>query len=148
MKIFITNLYHKVSNKHPIYGDDMNLEAEVIVVRKMSKSSMQRLNKITQKKGIDYRQEHAKSLQLCTTLCNPMDCSLLGSSVHGDSPGKDTRVVCHAFLQGIFPTQGLNHCFLCLQHWQVDFFYHYCHLESTIDRIGEGRKKNPLMFQC
>ena len=25
----------------------------------------------------------AKSLQLCTTLCNPIDCSLLGSSVHG-----------------------------------------------------------------
>ena len=26
---------------------------------------------------------HAKSLQLCPTLCNPMDRSLLGSSVHG-----------------------------------------------------------------
>ena len=26
---------------------------------------------------------HAKSLQLCPTLCNPMDCSLPGSSVHG-----------------------------------------------------------------
>ena len=26
---------------------------------------------------------HAKSLQLCPTLCNPMDCSLEGSSVHG-----------------------------------------------------------------
>ena len=25
---------------------------------------------------------HAKSLQSCPTLCNPMDCSLLGSSVH------------------------------------------------------------------
>ena len=25
----------------------------------------------------------AKSLQLCLTLCNPMDCSLPGSSVHG-----------------------------------------------------------------
>ena len=24
-----------------------------------------------------------KSLQLCLTLCNPMDCSPLGSSVHG-----------------------------------------------------------------
>ena len=24
--------------------------------------------------------------QLCPTLCNPMDCSLPGSSVHGDSP--------------------------------------------------------------
>ena len=25
----------------------------------------------------------AKSLQLCPTLCDPMDCSLLGSSTHG-----------------------------------------------------------------
>ena len=44
----------------------------------------------------------------------PMDCSLPGSSVHGDSPGKNTGVGCHGLLQGIFPTQGLNpallHC--------------------------------------
>ena len=26
---------------------------------------------------------HAKSLQLCLNLCNPRDCSLPGSSVHG-----------------------------------------------------------------
>ena len=26
---------------------------------------------------------HAKSLQLCLTLCNPMDCGPPGSSVHG-----------------------------------------------------------------
>ena len=26
---------------------------------------------------------HAKSLQLCLTLCNPVDCILPGSSVHG-----------------------------------------------------------------
>ena len=31
-----------------------------------------------------------------------------GSSVHGDSPGKNTGVSCHALLQGIFPTQGSN----------------------------------------
>ena len=30
--------------------------------------------------------------QSCLTLCNPMDCSLPGSSVHGDSPGKNTGV--------------------------------------------------------
>ena len=43
-------------------------------------------------------------------LCDPMNCicSLPGSSVHGNSPGKNTGVGCHAFLQGIFPTQGLN----------------------------------------
>ena len=31
-----------------------------------------------------------------------------GSSVHGDSPGKNSGVGCHALLQGIFPTQGSN----------------------------------------
>ena len=41
-------------------------------------------------------------------LCYPIDCSLTGSSVHGDSPGKSTGVSCQAFLQGIFPTQGQN----------------------------------------
>ena len=52
--------------------------------------------------------------QLCLTLSNPMDCSPPGSSVYGDSPGKNAEVGCHALLQGIFPTQGLNpgilHC--------------------------------------
>ena len=38
---------------------------------------------------------------------DPMDCGLPGSSVHGDSPGKNTGVDCHALLQGIFPTQGI-----------------------------------------
>ena len=46
--------------------------------------------------------------QLCLTLCNPMDYSQPGSSVHGDSPGKNIGVGCHALPQGIFPTQGLN----------------------------------------
>ena len=45
----------------------------------------------------------AKLLQWCLTLCDPMDCSLLDFSVH--SLGKNTRVGCHAFLPGIFPTQ-------------------------------------------
>ena len=31
--------------------------------------------------------------QPCPTLCNLMDCSLLGSSIHRDSPGKNTGVV-------------------------------------------------------
>ena len=52
--------------------------------------------------------------QSCLTLCDPMDCSLPGSSVHGDSPGRNTGVGCHAFFQGIFPTQGSNpHLPLC-----------------------------------
>ena len=43
------------------------------------------------------------------TLCNCMDHSPPGSSVHEASPGKNTGVGCHALLpQGIFPTQRLN----------------------------------------
>jgi len=37
-----------------------------------------------------------------------MDCSPPGSSVPGDSPGKDTGGGCHALLQDIFSTQGSN----------------------------------------
>ena len=45
--------------------------------------------------------------QSCPTL-QPMDCNLPGSSIQRDPPGKNTRVSCHALLQGIFPTQGSN----------------------------------------
>ena len=37
--------------------------------------------------------------QSCLTLCDPMDCSPPGFSVHGDSPGKNPGVGCHALLQ-------------------------------------------------
>ena len=37
-----------------------------------------------------------------------MDCSPPGSSVHGNSPGKNTGVGYHALLLGMFPTQGSN----------------------------------------
>ena len=61
---------------------------------------------------------HAKSLQSCPTLCDSMDGSLPDSSVRGDSPDKNTGVSCHALLQGIFLTQGLNLHLLRLLHWQ------------------------------
>ena len=46
--------------------------------------------------------------QLCRTLCDPMDCSPQGSSVHGDSPSKKNEVDCHALLQGTFPSPGIE----------------------------------------
>ena len=47
------------------------------------------------------------------TLCDPVESSPPGSSVHGVS---QARVYCHFLLQGIFPMQGFN---LHLLHWQV-----------------------------
>ena len=60
----------------------------------------------------------AKSLQSCSTLCDPMVRSPPGSSPW-DSPGENTRVGCLALLQGIFLTQGLKPLLLHLQHWHA-----------------------------
>ena len=46
--------------------------------------------------------------QLRPNLCDPVDWSPPGSSVHANSLGKNTGVGCHAHLQGIFLTQALN----------------------------------------
>ena len=68
--------------------------------------------------GGDYSSLKVKVLvpQSCLTLCDLMDCSPSGSSVHGTSPGKNTGVDCHDLLQGIFLTQGYKLCLLSLLH--------------------------------
>ena len=61
----------------------------------------------------------AKLLQSYLILCDSVDCGLPCSSVHGDSPAKNTGVNCRALLQGIFLTQESNPWLLCLVYWQV-----------------------------
>ena len=63
--------------------------------------------------------------QLCLTLCNPMEPARLLCLC--DFPGKNIGVVCHALLQGIFPTYGSNPCLL---HWQVNNVL-LSHLEAS-----------------
>ena len=46
--------------------------------------------------------------QLCPTLCDSIDCSLLGSSVHGIVQATILEWVAISFSRGIFPTQGSN----------------------------------------
>ena len=58
-------------------------------------------------------------LYLCLTLCDPMDCSLQGSSVHGILQPKMLKWVANVHLRGILPTQGLNPHLLGLLHWQA-----------------------------
>ena len=52
--------------------------------------------------------QYAFTVLNVSVMCNSMGCISPGSSVQGDSPGKNTGVGCHVLLQGIFPTQGLN----------------------------------------
>ena len=73
----------------------------------------------TQKDGVlwlGYLQ--AKSLQLCLTLYDPMDCGLLGSSVHGIPQERILETVAIPF-----PIQGSNMSFLCLLQWK-QILYH------------------------
>ena len=52
--------------------------------------------------------------QLCLTLCDPMNCSPPGSSVHEVFQARILEWV------AIFSSQGLNPHLLCLLHWQTD----------------------------
>ena len=75
--------------------------------------------------------------QLCPTLCDPVDCSLPGSSVLS---GKNTGMGCHFLLQGIFLIQGLNPGLFHFLHWQVDSLP-LCHLGSRKGFLGGGPEK-------
>ena len=62
-----------------------------------------------------YYSMHAKSVQSCPTLCDPMDCMQPARLLcPRNSSGKNTEVDFHALLLGIFLTQGSNPHFLRL----------------------------------
>ena len=54
---------------------------------------------------------HAKSIQSCPTLCNPLDCSLPDSSVRGILQARILEWVAMSSSR-IFLTQGSNHCLM------------------------------------
>ena len=85
-------------------------------------------------------------IQSCPTLCDPMDFSPAGSSVHGYSPGQNTGVGCHSLLQGIFPNQGsnpgLSHC--------KQILYHLSHQGNSIESyaaILNDAKKTVIIIE-
>ena len=56
--------------------------------------------------------------QSCLTLCNPTDCSPLGSSIHGILQARILEwVVCTSSKGPSQPRDGT--CISCLLHWQV-----------------------------
>ena len=61
--------------------------------------------------------------QSCLTLCNPMDYSPPGSSIHGDSPGKNTGVG-YALLI-IYNNRAL----LLIQEWQIHDMYYFLSIQ-------------------
>ena len=67
--------------------------------------------------------------QLCLTLCNPMDCSLPGISVHGDSSSKNTSgLLC--LPPGNLPNPGIEARFPALR----------------VDSLPSESPQKPLLF--
>ena len=73
-----------------------------------------KINTATMENSLEISLKTGNKTTMC---CAVLSCSVVSDSLqpqsspsvysaHGDSPGKNTEVGCHALLQGIFPTQG------------------------------------------
>ena len=98
---------------------------------------------------------HAKLLQSCLTLCDPMDCSLPGSSVHGILQEHWSGLPCPP--PGDLPDPGIKRTSsaapawqadsLLLCHWEIGYHNKFNdHLSSHIDTNSRNRKKFSLLL--
>ena len=74
----------------------------------------------------EYHWESDEVLSACagsvmSDFSTPRDCCPPSSAVHGIFQARIPEWLAIFLLQGIFPNQGSNPCFLCLLYWQVDF---------------------------
>ncbi|CAN0151555.1 unnamed protein product, partial [Rangifer tarandus platyrhynchus] len=75
---------------------------------------------------------HAKSLQSCLTLCNFMDCSPPGSSVHGILQARTLDCNCPSGWKGAFCTKTVSTC--GPEHDPP----HHCSKEATCVSLSHG----------
>ena len=86
----------------------------------------------------------AESLQLCPTLCNPLDCSPPGSSVHGILQAKILEWVAFPLFRGSSWLRDPAH----ISHVSCigrQVLYHWCHLASPL-KNGDSPSKNAGVY--
>ena len=105
-----------------------------------------------------YFKKSSLCAQTYLTLCDPMDCSPPGSSVHGDSPGKNTGVGCHALLQGNLPDTGIEPTslmspvltggfFTTRGTWEAPWFFTALKIVPCEVWCGESRNLENCVFE-
>ena len=62
----------------------------------------------SERQGTEPHNSFKVKLLNCVTLCDPMDCSLPGSTSPWDFPGKNTGVGCHFLSPGDLPNPGIE----------------------------------------
>ena len=95
--------------------------------------------------------EQCMCAQLCPNLCDPMDGSLPGSSVHGDFQAIILEWVAISFSRGSFQPRDGTHT-SCISCTAGGFFTHWATWEAHRERKGEtkGKRKinRPLQMLC
>ena len=69
--------------------------------------------------------------QSCLTLCDPMDCGLLGSSIHAILQARILEWVAISFSRGSSPLRDATHV-SCISCTGRRVLYHWCHLGSPV----------------
>ena len=92
--------------------------------------------------------ESAKSLQSCPTLCDPMDCSPPGSSVHGGFSKQEYWSGLPCPPPGDLPDPGIKPKFLMSPALAGGYFYHWRYLGSLRKALESGKSglKSQLYF--
>ena len=86
---------------------------------------------------------HAKSLQLCP-LCDPMDCSLSGFSVHRILQAKNTGVGCHFLLHAMsYLLLSPRSLWSVIQHSSTQ--HSHCFSSSQIGQVRNGMSKEAVI---
>ena len=99
---------------------------------------------------------HSQSLQSCPTLCDPMDCSMPGFSVYGDSLCNNTGVGCMSTSKGSswpgVDTRSIDQYLLyllCFLHWQAGTLPLVLHGKShhfVANRRGKSGRSDILFW--
>ena len=85
----------------------------------------------------------------CPTLCDPMDCSKPGSSVHGIFWARILDQVAISYSRYL-PDQGSNLRLLCLLHWKVDSLplSNLGSLDFMVDAENSDKIQHPLIMKA
>ena len=81
--------------------------------------------------------------KLCSTLCDPKDCSPPGFLYPWNFPDNNTGEGCYSHFQRNFPTQESN---LCLLYWQADLLS-LSHLGSPTKDLSYFKNQNMYILK-
>ena len=85
-----------------------------------------------------YSESESEVAQSCLTLCNPVDCSLPGSFVHGILQARIQEWIAISFSRGSSPTQGSNPGLLHCRQMLYPLSHHDCTVEMRNRFKGLG----------